>query len=716
MKKIILSLCIGISFPAFAQKAKLKYADKLFANWEYFEAAEVYTEVANQQKKKKVESGDVMAKTARAHYLSGNIVQSDFWYTQALQAKMLNDADALEYFKVLLMQAKYEDAQFLAKQFPGIIKAHPIGQAFINNDPYLKLLLEDDASYEISEMPINSGTADFSPIWVGKDLYFVSARKSYGAPSARFAANNQHYLKLMHGQKNKKGDWTVKMLKKPFTHAFHDGPLFMSSDAKTAYLTTNNWKKKNKNKQRVLEVYEFKKTDKSWSKPVTFSFNSSEYNVGHIAISPDGNTMVFVSDMSGGKGGTDLYMATKNGNSWTNIFNLSALNTEGNEMFPSFDQRGTLYFSSDGKLGLGGLDIYYAQSENGVFSRSANMGARLNSSADDFAITFGESGNEAWFSSNRNGYVDRIYHTSIAPFLVPFSGIVTDAISGKPLENATVIIENKNLGIRTELITDINGFYSTKLAQADGYTLHSEKDRFLAQDFTLPSLTGYYRGDVEKKDIALMPAKNMAQIMLKDEKTGMPITNAPVRIIVAGNKDMLKTSTDDKGSVFVEFKPGSDAMIWASKKGYFDNTIAMKLPKNDSAQVKRIVTLTPFEKDLKLEIENIFYDYAKFTLRKESEVELDKVAEFLNDNDNIKVELGSHSDSRGNDKSNMTLSQKRAESCVKYLLSKGVNPENIIAKGYGESQPVNRCVNGVKCSEAEYQENRRTELKILEIK
>src|SRR5690606_27658435 len=107
----------------------------------------------------------------------------------------------------------------------------------------------------------------------------------------------------------------------------------------------------------------------------------------------------------------------------------------------------------------------------------------------------------------------------------------------------------------------------------------------------------------------------------------LPVPQAWVRVVVAGNDSILKTQTNENGEVYVEFRPGSNAMIWASKKGYFDNTIAMRLPKNDSANVQREVSLTPIEKNLKIEIENIFYDYGKFSLRKESEKELDKLAE-----------------------------------------------------------------------------------------
>lgn len=717
MKKIIIALYICSAYSAFSQNARIKYADKLMAKWEYFEAAQVYDEVANAQLKKNATQSALQVKTARAFMLAGNIQRSNFWFQKAYQAKNINDGDAVDFYRVLMLQGKYEQAKDIAKQFPGVLNSIPTAKAFNENSNYLQNLLNDSISYKVFEFPVNSGTADFAPVWVKDNLYFVSARSSHGTPVARFAANNQHFLKIVRASKNKNDDaWGVKLLKKNLAHTFHDGHITFTKDGNTAYLTANIWKGKKKNDKRIFGLYELKLVDGKWSKPIALSFNSTQFNVGHAAISPDGNYMVFASDMGGGKGGVDLYMATLSNSVWTNPINLTQLNGEGNEMFPAFDPKGNLYFASDSYLGLGGLDIYSSASKNGTFMAPVNMGYGLNSAADDFAISFKDSDTEAWFSSNRKAFVDRIFHTTIAPYLVPFEVLVKDASSGLPLENASVIIENTKLGKRIELISDKDGKVSTKLDLADGYVLNSEKERFLPQVLNLSDFSDVQRGESRSQLVELVPAKNMAKIGIKDDKTGANIPFAQVRIIIAGNDEMVKTTTDANGFVFVEFKPGSNAMIWASKKGYFDNTVSMKLPKNDSSNVQRNVGLTPFEKDQKLEIENIFYDYAKFTLRKESEKELDKLAEFLLDNDNILVELGSHSDSRGNDKSNLTLSQKRAESCVNYLISKGVKSSNIIARGYGETLPMNRCINGVKCSEAEHQENRRTELRILEIK
>lgn len=715
MKKILLTLSIFSICIAHAQKAKLKYADKLMQNWEYYDAAMIYHTVAEKQLRKKSDQLDVYTKTAKAYLLAGNINQANFWFEKAHEAKILNDGDAVDYFKVLMLKGKYDEAKILAKEFSGNLQVLPAAKAFINEDNFIARFKKDSAHYQIKEYPVNSGTADFAPVWLGEDLYFISARSSHGTPVGRFAANNQHFLKIMKAEKGKKDMLKIRMQKKTWAHSFHDGHVAFSPDGKTAYLTVNHWKAKKKGDKRVFGIYESKLVNGKWTKPQALEMNSLKYNVGHVSISPDGNSMVFASDMNGGKGGVDLYMAKLENGKWSNVQNLSNLNTDGNEMFPSFDSNGDLYFSSDYYLGLGGLDIYYSAYQNGTFKSPVNMGYGLNSAADDFAITFKSNG-EAYFSSNRSDFVDKIYHTKIAPYLVPFEVVVKDATTGLPLENANVIIENKMLGKQIELISDKEGKVYVDLEQADGYVLITEKDRYLSQEVSLSGLNGVQRGDKRSEKVDLIPAKNMAKIRLVDDKTGEALPFAQVRIIVTGNAEMLKTQTDANGNVFVEFKPGSDAMIWASKKGYFDNTVSMKLPKNDSSNVARTVGLTAFEKDLKLEIENIFYDYAKYSLRKESEKELDKVAEFLLANDNILVELGSHSDSRGNDKSNLDLSQKRAESCVNYLISKGVPAKNIIARGYGETQILNKCGNGVKCTEAEHQVNRRTELRILEIK
>src|SRR5690606_35345437 len=301
MKKILITLSIVSIGITHAQKAKLKYADKLMQNWEYYDAAQIYHTIADKQVKRNSVQPDVYTKTARAYLFAGNIHQADIWFTKAHEAKILNDGDAVDYFKVLMLKGKYEEALEVAKQYSGTLQSLPSAKAFIDGDYYITRLKRDSISYHVREYPVNSGTADFAPIWLGDDLYFISARSSHGTPVARFAANNQHFLKIMKAEKGPNDNLKISMQKKTWAHTFHDGHLAFSPDGKTAYLTINYWKSKKKGDKRVFGLYESNLVDGKWTKPVALEFNSSKYNVGHATISPDGNTMVFASDMSGGK-------------------------------------------------------------------------------------------------------------------------------------------------------------------------------------------------------------------------------------------------------------------------------------------------------------------------------------------------------------------------------------------------------------------------------
>jgi peptidoglycan-associated lipoprotein len=177
-----------------------------------------------------------------------------------------------------------------------------------------------------------------------------------------------------------------------------------------------------------------------------------------------------------------------------------------------------------------------------------------------------------------------------------------------------------------------------------------------------------------------------------------------------GQKEQIMT--DDKGNISTKLLRNAEYEVRAEKQGFIANNMDVST-KVSADKLDKTLPIQKIRKGAKFEVENVLYDFGKATLRPESKVELNKIVEFLNENPTIKVELSSHTDSRGSDKSNQVLSQKRAQSCVDYLISQGVDKTRIVAKGYGETQLLNKCKNGVTCDEADHQKNRRTEIKIL---
>jgi peptidoglycan-associated lipoprotein len=386
----------------------------------------------------------------------------------------------------------------------------------------------------------------------------------------------------------------------------------------------------------------------NWTKEKVIDIAKDSVVVAHPAISPDGATLYFVSDMPGGQGGKDIWKVTREGDkdTWGRPENLGpTINTSGDEMFPYVHSDGTLYFSSNGHIGLGGLDIFKAKQENNKWVVE-NMGYPINSHADDFGICFQAESEQGFFSSNREiKGDDNIYKFSLPPLKFTLTGVVKDEKTERTLSDATVKIISSD-GIMDEIQTNSNGSFTVTLKSSTDYVFMASKQ-------------GYLNG-----------------------------------------KERETTKGYDRSKTF-------------------------------NIEIKLISVAKP------IEVPNIFYDFAKWDLRPESMVSLDYLVETLNDNPNITIELGSHTDSRGSEQANNELSQKRAQSVVNYLIEKGIARDRLTAKGYGKSSPkvvddviseqypflrngitltesyINSLPNENQEQETAHQFNRRTEFRVL---
>jgi peptidoglycan-associated lipoprotein len=391
-----------------------------------------------------------------------------------------------------------------------------------------------------------------------------------------------------------------------------------------------------------------KLTGDKWSEPKNIGILADSLVAAHPALSADGLTLYFVSDMAGGYGSKDIYVVTRSGEGdpWSKPRNLGPdINSSGDEVFPYVRQDGTLYFASDGHIGMGGLDIFKANAQPDGSWIVTNMKYPINSFADDFGITFEDGNERGIFSSTRKGKGnDDLYSFELPPMRFNVTGLV------------------------------------------------------------------------------------------KDEKTGAPVTGSVVQLIASDGSN-LQAETGTSGDFKFALKQDVDYIFLASKRGYL-NGKERETTKGQEKSRDYMVTILLTAIDKPIELPNIFYDFGKWDLRPESMVALDKLVETLNDNPNVTIELMSHTDSRDTEEYNLDLSQKRAQSVVKYLIEKGIAPERLSAKGYGESTPKvvdaaihsqnlflkegatlnDEYVNSLASDEQKeiaYQINRRTEFKVL---
>jgi len=421
-------------------------------------------------------------------------------------------------------------------------------------------------------------------------------------------------------------------------------------------------------------------------------FNSTDKHEASATYTPDGKMMVFARSNNGSKKGylsVDLWASYYKNGAWSEPEILRVVNSStADEFSPVFAPDGqTLYFASSRKGGQGGTDIYKAtMGANGRFSPPENLGEEVNTPGNENFPTVAPDGT-LYFSSDGH------------PGLGKLDIFMVD--KGK-VKNLGAPINSNGDDFAPYFTGKDMGVFSSNRAGGKG-----------SDDI--------YR--FHKKPLKLVALFVDGTLVERNDKTGQtaPVANETVTITNRnGRKEDVTTGPD--GKFTAKLDTAATYTLLADRPGYFTarNSLSTvgKVPKQDDLPNEQndirlpvTLTLTKIVKNKAIVVENIFYDYDKANIRSDAAVELDKLVETLNDNPNITIELSSHTDSRGKDAYNQSLSQRRAQSAVDYIISKGIDKSRITAKGYGETQPV---VKNAK-TEEEYQRNRRTEFKVTKI-
>jgi len=458
--------------------------------------------------------------------------------------------------------------------------------------------IRNPEAYKVEDLKeINSKESDFSAAYGRNDfglIYFTSSRDD-ASGSKTHGATGQSYTDIFESRIDKKSKWSTPVPVAVINSEFEDGTPSFSADYKEIYYTRCE---AGKREQKGCVIMYSKKSGDTWSDPKNLGLIADSLVAAHPSISPDGSTLYFVSDIAGGYGKKDIWKVTRTGGgAWSKPVNLGPdINTPGDELFPYEREDGSLYFSSDGLIGMGGLDIFRAKPQPDGSWTVQNMKSPINSFADDFGITFEGENERGIFSSTRKG--------------------------------------------------------------------KGNDDLYL---FELPPLKFNVTG------------------LVKDEKTGLPVSSSTVELI-ASDANSLQAETGTAGDFKFALKADVDYIFLASKKGYLKGKDRVTTKGQEKSREFMVtILLTPI--DNPIELPNILYDFGKWDLRPESMVSLDKLVETLIDNSNVTIELMSHTDSRDTEAYNQDLSQKRAQVVVQYLIEKGIEPERLSAKGYGESTP-----------------------------
>jgi len=525
----------------------------------------------------------------------------------------------------------------------------------------------------VPETIINTPNSEYAPVYFGDNIGYVYSSKARAVDKTI----GEPFYDLGYAAKDTTGMLALSAsFSKVINSLSHEGPFTVSGN--NIYFTRIDEVRKSGKKDYTRKIY---CGEINGDKAIPLDFSTDEVSVCHPTLSSDGNTMIFSGDMEG-IGDMDLYQSKYIGGKWTETTKLIGdVNTENHEFFPFLFQDSILIFSSDRGGGYGGYDHYISAFRNGEWTTPQLVSEPLNSQYDDLGLIIRADGKRGYFASNRPGGEgkDDIYNfrSLKSIFFVPevskesVTFTILDKLRFVPIKGATVKI--------TELV--------------------------LTQD----------KLNVDDYNIDLLPGTDEGELLLKLS----PKKGKELPIAYADENGVYNVNLSPKSNYIISsMAPGYESSTFVFSSTTYGNKLDIVLePKATSSTIKPTTKpiFIPTTKGSIVIFNNVYYDYNSATIQEGAATELDALVNAMLLNQNMEILLGSHTDSRGDEKYNIMLSEERALAAKKYLTERGVRPSRISTRGYGETQVRNKCKNGVPCTEEEHKYNRRTEVKILKI-
>jgi len=643
IKHIVSSIFLAlIALKGNAQTASQNKADKDYTQYAYIDAIGTYERVAEKGYKDET----MFQRLGNAYYFNGELTKAAKWYDALFEMNAEQEPEYYyRYAQTLKAMGDYAKADKILEAFNKKTATDKRGILFENNKNYLEQIKANSGRFEIANAGINSKQTDYGSAYYNDKIVFASARDTGGVSRKTFKWTNKAFTNLYLAEL--KADGTLgepERFQKKINSKFNESTPVFTKDGKTMYFTRNNYLKgkrgRDDQKITLLKLYKAEFIKDKWTNITELPFNSNQYSTAHPALSNDEKKLYFASDMPGTLGQSDLYSVTINDDkTFGKPENLGpAINTEGRETFPFIAADNQLYFASDGRPGLGGLDVFVSTIKNDdTFTAVQNVGAPINSKQDDFAFIINSETSNGFFSSNREGGIgnDDIYKITETRKLLceqKLKATIVDLETNKILDNAKVTLLDEQFKVIDEVVTQADGSYTFNVECTKKYYVRATKE------------------DYETKEV-------------------------PVTIIG---------------------EAGETSVVVALEK-----------------RIKPIGVGTDLAKTLNIPI--IYFDLDKSFIRKDAAFELEKILAVMKQYPKMKIDVRSHTDSRQTAEYNIGLSNRRAKATVQWLTKNGIASNRLTGKGYGESQLINNCADGVSCTEAEHQLNRRSEFIIISI-
>lgn len=598
--------------PALSQEdlnRHLEAANAAYENQQYNVAIEKFKKGYSKIKGKKYDlKGKVSFRMGECYRLNGDYRRSRVYYYRAIRFDYatINPVVHLYYAQALQSNEDYEKA---IESYNKYLEYNPdsrIAEKGIESCQVAEEWQNNPTGFEVDNLyRINSSANDFAPAYADKfysSIIFTSTREEATGEETD-PWTGEYFSDLFYVKQDRQGRWgdVVNIDEKENINTeANEGASVLTSDFDAMYFTRCEERKE---KKAGCRIYKSTRSGMNWGEASEIELSNDSSDVfGHPAINQDETLLIFATDRPGGRGGKDLYYSEYINGEWKRPKNLSdTINTAGDEVFPFLRNDSVLYFSSNGHVGMGGLDIYRSVKKNGKWQKPVNMKYPLNSVADDFGITMQKDREEGYFSSNRRGSRgDDIHYFINPPIEITLTGNLVDNQTLQPVEKANVKLTEQNTESSDNAKTDSEGFFSfgsSQLEENASYIIEIMKDNYFQIKDTLST-----EGVVSSKEFE----KNYELQRIPDEPVVLP---------------------------------------------------------------------------------DILFETGKWELQTQYEDSLQGLIQRLDANQNIVIELGAHTDSRASEEYNDVLSQKRAEAVVDYLIARGINPQRLVAQGYGERKP-----------------------------
>ncbi|MFX0557256.1 OmpA family protein [Maribacter sp. CXY002] len=671
---IALLICVN----TFAQERLLNKANQKYEEYSFSPAIDIYKKVLD----KGYSSSGLLKNLGNAYYFNSDYKEAAETYSRLVEyyPESVTPEDYFKFAQSLKSLGEYWRSNEVMAKFTEITTNDARAAAYTNERDYVAEIKANSGRYELKPFAYNSPYSDFAPSYYKEGLIFSSDRDTGNFARYRHTWNAKDFLDLYRvdvdsislnkvikidvigskdlitmdmdidndGVEDLPGTQTTEDIvakrNNRINTRLHESTSAVTKDGQTIYFTRNNMVegKYQKDEKGIirLKIFRAQYIDGTWSEIEELPFNNDSYSVANPALSPDGKTLYFASDMPGTFGQSDLFMvAINNDRTFGTPVNLGPnINTEARETFPFVTSEEIMYFSSDGHPGLGGLDVFATKIKRQDFTgKVLNVGEPVNSRFDDFTFIFNEATRDGYVASNREdglGYDDIYSFIEKEPLVFDciqqITGTVRDKISNELLVGATIKVINEN------------------------------------------------------------------------------------------NEEILSTITDSKGEYSLTLDCNKGNFVRALMEGYipYEEYIGVSdgKPKIIDFYLERDRITAGFGDDLAklLQLSTIYFDFDKYDIRKDSEVEIEKVIAAMEKYPSLKLKVNSHTDSRGPAAYNLWLSQKRAESTINYMIRKGISKDRLVSEGYGESRLLNECADGVSCTREKHNVNRRSEFIILE--